>query len=314
MITERIDAITRIPADRLAARLPAPRSVKIELTDQCNYACQFCSLKNRATLQKRAMDFGLFQRITTEMRGAGVEEVGLFYIGESFMAPRLLVQGIAHLKAIGMPYVFLTTNGSLAHPGTVEKCMAAGLDSLKWSINAADAAQFEDVMGKPARLLAQSLANLRAARKIRDEGGYQCGLYASSILLDGAQADAMAQMLAREVLPFVDQHYFLPLYGRMTKQSEARAAELGFVPTAGNQGRVGALVDPLPCWAVFTEGHVRVDGHLSACCFGADDQYDMGDLTAQGFMDAWNSPAFVSLRQAHLNKDIGGTVCDGCYA
>jgi len=25
---------------------------------------------------------------------------------------------------------------------------------------------------------------------------------------------------------------------------------------AGNQGRVGALREPLPCWSAFTEGHI----------------------------------------------------------
>jgi uncharacterized Fe-S cluster-containing radical SAM superfamily enzyme len=88
------------------------------------------------------MDFGLFKRITREMREAGVEEIGLFYLGESFMNPRLLVDCIAYLKReIGMPYVFLTSNASMAFPEAVEECMKAGLDSLKWSINAADEAR-----------------------------------------------------------------------------------------------------------------------------------------------------------------------------
>jgi hypothetical protein len=37
------------------------------------------------------MDLSLFKRITKEMRDAGVEEIGVFYLGESFMAPNLLV-------------------------------------------------------------------------------------------------------------------------------------------------------------------------------------------------------------------------------
>ena len=40
------------------------------------------------------MDFDLFKRITREMRDAGVEEIGVFYLGESFMNPRLLVDCI----------------------------------------------------------------------------------------------------------------------------------------------------------------------------------------------------------------------------
>lgn len=36
MITERIDAITKISAAYLGTELPAPRSVKIELTATCD--------------------------------------------------------------------------------------------------------------------------------------------------------------------------------------------------------------------------------------------------------------------------------------
>ena len=36
-ITERIDNITRIPAAYLKAELPAPKSVKIEISPRCNY-------------------------------------------------------------------------------------------------------------------------------------------------------------------------------------------------------------------------------------------------------------------------------------
>jgi hypothetical protein len=50
------------------------------------------------------MDFTLFQRITRDMREAGVEEVGVFYQGESFMNPRLLVDCIRYLKReLAMP-------------------------------------------------------------------------------------------------------------------------------------------------------------------------------------------------------------------
>lgn len=89
---------------------------------------------------------------------------------------------------------------------------------------------------------------------------------------------------------------------------------MGFSPTAGNQGRIGALRDPLPCWSAFTEGHVRADGGLSACCFDSDGKFEMGNLTKQSFMEAWNSETFQKLRFAHLKKDVTGTICEGCLA
>ena len=39
MITDRIDAITKISAKYLGTIIPAPKSVKIEITATCNYNC-----------------------------------------------------------------------------------------------------------------------------------------------------------------------------------------------------------------------------------------------------------------------------------
>ena len=314
MITERIDNVTLIPPERLSAVLPAPRSVKIEVSPRCNYRCGFCALRTREQQPKWDMDFGLFKRITREMREAGVEEIGVFYLGESFMNPRLLVDCIAYLKReIAVPYVFLTSNASMAFPEAVDECMKAGLDSLKWSVNAADERQFERVMGVAGKLFQRALENIAAAWEVRQRGGYATRLYASSIHYDGEQLEKMQALLADKVYPYVDEHYWLPLYS-MGAFATQREKELGYRPTAGNQGRLDALRAPLPCWSAFTEGHVTADGKLSACCFDATANWTMGDLVKQSFMEAWNSVAFVTLREAHLRKDVRGTVCEQCIA
>lgn len=314
-ISERIDAVTLVEGEYLNTVLPAPKSVKIELTARCNLRCNFCSLRNREVQPKDDMPIEFFKRITTEMRDAGVEEIGCFYIGESCMAPDLLVDAILWCKQeLRFPYVFLTTNGSLLEPKLAYRVMAAGLDSLKFSINAADEEQYHAIMGVKGALFHRVLRNLKWAKILRDDSGYKCGIYASSIKYDGEQQKRMEAMLAEFVLPYVDEHYWLPLFNEMAAVTKERAAELGFEPKAGNQGRSDMLRDPLPCWAVFKEAHVRYDGHLSACCFGADNKFDMGDLNQQPFMDAWNSTVFQQLRTAHLAKDVTGTSCEGCIA
>ena len=313
-ITDRIDAITKIPETHRAANIPAPKSVKIELTGRCNYRCGFCALRSREIQPKTDMDFALFQRITREMRSAGVEEIGLFYLGESFMNPDLLVAATHWVKSeLAFPYVFLTSNASLADPEDVEALMAAGLDSLKWSVNAADEEQFAHVMAVSPKYFRKALRNIKDAKVIRDTRGYRTRLYASSIRYDGEQQAKMEALLGEHVLPYVDQHYWLPLYS-MGAVATQREQELGYRPTAGNQGRLGALREPLPCWSAFSEGHVTAEGKLSACCFDADGRFAMADLNEVPFMEGWNSAAFVELRAAHLNRDVTGTICENCIA
>ena len=309
-ITTRIDAVTGIPAAYLHSTLPAPRAVKIELTSQCNYRCGFCA--HRLRMKDRGeMDRGFYERVVGEMVDAGVEELGLFYIGESFMC-EWLPEAIRFAKERGIRYAFLTTNGSLATPRRVRDCMRAGLDSLKFSMNNADEAQFAAIAGVKAKLFRDSIANLKAAHEVREAGNYKCGLFASSIQYDGEQQERM-MALVDEILPYVDEHYWLPLYS-MGSLATQREEQLGYRPIAGNQGRVGALREPLPCWSAFTEGHITHDGKLSACCFDAGDKWVMADLNEVPFMEGWNSHAFRSLRAAHLRKDVSGTICEDCVA
>jgi MoaA/NifB/PqqE/SkfB family radical SAM enzyme len=307
-ITQRIDRITRLDPEYRLPAPPVPKSVKIELTARCDFQCFFCASHLRLR-DKADIDPEFFRRILKEMRELGVEEIGLFYLGESFLCG-WLPEAIRYAKQeCGYPYVFLTTNGRLATPDRVRACMAAGLDSLKFSFNFADAEQFMQITNVRKLDFHKVEENLKAARRVRDEGSYSCGLYASSIRYDDAQLARMEAAVAR-ILPYVDEHYWLPLYGQAGLTSGAR----GTVPSAGNQGRIGALRKPLPCWSLFTEGHISYDGRLSACCFDHDGRFDMGDLNEQGFMQAWHGAAFRRLREANLAEDVRGTVCEKCIA
>lgn len=307
-ITERIDRITCLSEEYRSSTPPIPRSVKIELTARCDFQCFFCASRLRLR-DKGDIDPAFFRRVLAEMRALGVEEIGLFYLGESFLC-RWLPEAIGYAKHdCGYPYVFLTTNGRMAAPERARECMAAGLDSLKFSFNFADAAQFAQVTGVRAADFHEVEENLKAARRVRDRHGYSCGIYASSIRYDDAQQARMEATVQR-ILPCVDEHYWLPLYGQAGLTSGAR----GTVPSAGNQGRVGALRKPLPCWSLFTEGHITWDGRLSACCFDHDGRFDMGDLTRQSFAAAWHSARFQALRAANLKEDVRGTACEKCIA
>jgi hypothetical protein len=324
-ITQKIDAVTGIPHEYLKEAPPAPKSVKIELSGRCNYSCKFCALRTREVQPTQDMDFDFFKRITKDMRDSGVEEIGVFYLGESLTNPELTIKAVEYLKQeIEMPYVFLTSNASLAKGEVVEDLMRAGLDSLKWSVNAADTVQFKEIMAVKPQLFLNALSHIKQAWEIRKMGGYKTGLYASSIRYDGEQQKKMEELLDAHVRPYVDEHYWLPLYG-MAMRSEEIKKKLGYTPTHGNSGRYDPKTglptrDPLPCWSVFTESHVRVDGHMSACCFGSDSHFDVGDLNTQSFMDCWNSKGMRTIRAAQIRTKtegpaaLKGTICDVCVA
>ena len=308
-ITERIDNIVHVKSDYLHERIPAPPSIKIELNSRCAYKCHFCVPSVREN-DKIDMDRGLFARIMREAYDAGTREAGLFYINEPFSVS-WLPEAITECREIGYPYIFVTTNGSVATPPRVEAAMKAGLDSLKFSLNFYDAQQLSDVAKVAPRTFDRVIYHVKKAYEIRERGQYATKLYASSIAFDGEQGKKMRSVV-EEILPYVDEHYWLPLYGM---SGAAKAA--GWKPRPGNPGRLDNMrTETLPCWATFTEAHVTADGMLAACCFGTglDGDLAMADLKSTSFMDGWNSAAFQTLRKAHLAKDVSGTACAECAA
>jgi hypothetical protein len=121
----------------------------------------------------------------------------------------------------------------------------------------------------------------------------------------------MMKQFVDEITPYVDEHYWLPLlsFGDQATKTEG---EMGLSPVVGNPGRLDTMRAPVPCWAVFREGHITHDGKLSACCFDSSNSWIMADLNKVSFMDGWNSKDFQNLRKAHLSKDVHGTACEGC--
>jgi len=304
-ITDKIDNVTNISKEYLSESPPVPISVKIELTGFCNFNCEFCA-KARRLRQLGEMDKGFYESIVDNLAEIGVKELGLFYLGESFLC-KWLPEAILYAKEAGIGYTFLTTNGAAANYDSIEKCMKAGLDSLKFSYNYHDGEQLKLLTGAPAETFEKIKNNIKAASEIREKNNLKCGLYASYIEYDGEQSSKMDNAI-KQIEKHVDEIYALPLYNQAALVETKQKWNF----TSGNQGRVGNLRSPLPCWALFTEGHISWDGHLSACCFDHDRRFHMGNLNEMTFMEAWHSEKFKELRRSHMMKSVEGTVCEQC--
>ena len=141
--------------DRIAERYnsgfslipPFPdKRMKIEVSSLCNHNCIFCG-RNKMEGKGGLVDDTFYVRIMQEAFDEGLREVGLFINGEPFTDPKL-AEHIKIAKQIGFTYVYITTNGSLATPERFKAVIDAGLDSIKFSINAANREDYLYIHGK----------------------------------------------------------------------------------------------------------------------------------------------------------------------
>jgi len=299
-IFERVARTSNIPRERLSATPPVPKSVKIEITGHCDFNCHFCAVSFKERSSGNIDESFLF-RLLDEIEEAGVEEVGLFWMGEPFVNKKL-ARYIRRAKDVGIPYVFITTNGRLANEKRLSEVFDAGLDSIKFSINAPNQHEFQTVTGVDA--YSQVIEHIKSAKSIRGNRPLP-HIYASAVF--DPNADEEYNQILNLVKPFVDQMYPLKLYGKTAPEKDGTR-------TNEQVKHARTLQSMLPCWSPFIEPHISFDGHMSACFCDFDPRLFMADLNKMSFVEGWSSLKFQELRHEHLRADVSGSPCETCIA
>jgi MoaA/NifB/PqqE/SkfB family radical SAM enzyme len=299
-IPGRVDAHTHILKEKLVLNPPFPDAIKIELTSYCNYNCSYCAANSKLR-EHGNIDKDFLYRILKEAKKIGVKEIGMFLLGESFLVKEL-AEYIRYAKEeVGIEYVFITTNGSLCDLERMKPIINAGLDSIKFSINAPTAKLYEEMHDVDNfELVINNIKNLHhylINNKINSLRTCVSSIY------DEKYAKEYESFKA-EISQYVDDFYYLPLYNQ--------GAHTKGCNIVGNPGRLDSLVPPIPCWALFNSAKITWNGFLTACCFDHDRKFEIADLNKTSLMDAWHHSKFKTLRSDHLFETLKGSLCAKC--
>ena len=304
-IKDRIFETSNIPKEFLSEYPPIPKSVKIGITSRCDLKCFFCSVTYKKQ-EGRDINSEFLFKILRDVKDAGVQEVGLFWLGEPLLVKQL-PEYVAYAKKIGIPYVFITTNGRLATSKEILPLIESGLDSIKFSINANSRDQYKKVCG--VDVFDQVIANVMAMKTLRGKR-ISPAIYASTVY--DPNCSQTYEGLKALLEPYVDQHYPLRLYGNFSYEKVMNIDENLSIKKQTIAART--LESMMPCWSLFTLPHISFDGYLSACYCDHDERFYMGDLKKVSFKEVWHSAKLVELRRKHLNKVTKGHVCENCIA
>jgi MoaA/NifB/PqqE/SkfB family radical SAM enzyme len=314
--------------------------VYLEVTNRCNLLCATCPRTFEALEPPADMSWELFTKIIDQV--PTVARVVLHGVGEPMLV-RELPRMIRYLKDRGI-YTLFNTNGTLLTPARSRELMGTGLDELRVSLDAADAASFRRVRGRD--FFARIVRNVGAFIALQQDIGALTPRV--SLWLTGLQetfeqlpdfVGLAARIGVREVylqrLVFDDAGRGLArpdssLFERLNHAQEATLAtarvlaeELGIRFDASGATEPGLSLkrqDGSQPWSAcrrpWSLMYFTAHGRALPCCiapFSAHDyaSFTLGDATQQSLREIWNGAAYQDLRRALLT-DAPWKPCQNC--
>ena len=243
---------------------------------------------------------GLMQRIMAEAREAGVKEIGFYTTGDPFVHKNL--EGFTEqARKLGFEYIYISTNGALATPNRMKAVVDAGMNSVKFSINAGSRETFKTIHGRDDwEKVVKNLEYLSAYRETLDR---PLALSISSVVTDLTRHEK--DQFKRQFGPLVDDIVFYEVFN----QSGQMTAALSLISNQPAITSDQSSICPMP----FNRLHVTCEGYLTLCCTDYQNYLAVADLREMSLSEGWYSPAFVDIRLRHMEQRLEGTLCGNCW-
>lgn len=279
-----------------------PKDMLVGVTNRCNYRCIFCAHQIMKR-ERGEIDPVLLKRILQEAYDMGVRRVGLYTVGEMFLCKEIVTH-IRNAKEIGYEYIYGDTNGALATKERMREVFLAGLDSLKFSINAGTRESYQFIHGQDQ--FETVLQNVKDCHSLREELGLNFKIMVSFVSTTKTEGEAAA--LKKTLEPYIDR-FVINEAENMLEIYEDRPEDLNdYLYKEG----AGKRKDDYVCTMVFDRIHITHDGFLTACCVDFNHDLLIADLKTCSLRDAWYGENFEKFREMHRRRQLEGTLCYGC--
>ncbi len=328
-------------ADVREVRAEAPPvCLYLEVTNRCNLLCETCPRTFEALEPPADMSWELFTTIVDQV--PGVARVVLHGVGEPMLV-RDLPRMIRYLKDRGI-YALFNTNGTLLTPARRRALIETGLDELRVSLDAADAAGFLRVRGRD--MFDRIVRNVGAFTALQREIGAtapRVSLWLTGLQETIAQLPDFVRLAARvEVREVYLQRLVFDNAGRglarpdsslferlRDEQEVALATARELAETIGIRLDASGATEPglslkqqggaqpwSACRRPWSLMYFTAHGRALPCCiapFSARGYagYTLGDATQQSLREIWNGPAYQDLRRSLLS-DAPWKPCQNC--
>jgi molybdenum cofactor biosynthesis enzyme MoaA len=278
-----------------------PKTSLVELSNGCNHACIFCT-NSRMERKIGRLSLELYEEFLKQATDLGLEEVGLYTTGEPFLMKNIN-DYIKLAKKYGIKYVFITTNGALTSPEKLVSAIEAGLDSIKFSVNAGSKESYRLVHGKDD--FDKVINNIKFLSNYREKNNIDLKLMVSCVVTKEVEDEQ--DLLKDLILPYIDEIVFYGVnsqFGQSLDQIKLLKSNLSDDPPP-----IGTAD---PCSMIWNRVHVTREGYLTLCCADYENALTYADLNSTTLKEAWHNSTITNMRKRHKTQCLDGTLCKNC--
>jgi len=319
-----------------------PVCLYLETTNRCNLLCTTCPRTYEELEPPADMSWELFTSIVDQI--PKLSRAVLHGVGEPMLVKNL-PRMVRYLKDRGT-YVLFNTNGTVLNERNGRALIAAELDELRVSFDAANAESYRAIRGK--NYFNRILKNVRAFRELQEREGHlkprvsawltglretieelpdfvrvaadtgvkevylQRLVFFNENAIGKARPDqALYEQLSGEEAIHIERAAAVAKSLGVTFSASGAAAEPGMSLKRQDNGSPWSL-----CRRPWTVMYFTANGRALPCCIAPFSQrgyenYTLGDATQQTLREIWNGEAYGSFRDALLS-DQPPAACAGC--
>jgi MoaA/NifB/PqqE/SkfB family radical SAM enzyme len=261
------------------------KKVNFDVCTFCNHKCSFCSNSDERTI-KYQTSLEEFQKVMQNVsKYVETEELGLSAKGEVLVNNDFTKIVRSCKEDFAIPYIYISSNGALMDEKRAVEVIEAGLDSIKFSINALSREAYKDV--HKVDDFDKVVENFKTLLRLKKERYPKLKLFLSSVI------DKTKEELESDFKELFTENFALidgiSLY-KLTYTPKFEVTQNTKVTKK--------------CAIPFKELYINSDGTLGLCCKDYFDEINFGSLLENDFMDVYNSDSFKNVRKMHKTSEF----------
>lgn len=280
--------------------LEKPLALCIDLSDICNFKCDFCFQKYKQ-IQGEIMNKELFEKIIGDMEefNEPFKTVNLYNLGEPLLNQNisLFIRMLKEKKLAEV--VQITTNGSLLTQKLSKALVEAGLNRITFSIYGLNDETYKNFSS--AQISFQDIKeNIQFFYKIRGT----CKVHVK---------------IAGNYFDEEQKNMFLDMFNNISDSIYIDNAVnlwpgLTTVGKKGNEHIYGTLdIEKRICPQPFYQMIIHSNGLVSPCCADYDRKVIVGDIREQSLKKIWSGKEYQKLRKDILQENLQERIrCKEC--